>query len=99
MSGSCSAPAERERIVADVHEEQSGIPKVLSEALGAEVEMAVLPSVAAVVAAGPDGWLTVPGIGPVTGRARSRRRSAGPNPARKRFTKLTRTGAHAYRFS
>src|SRR3990172_1008335 len=38
------APVERVRIVVDVHEEQSGIPKVLSEELGAEVEMVALPA-------------------------------------------------------
>jgi len=38
------APVERIRIVVDVHEEQSGIPKVLAEELGAVVEIAALPA-------------------------------------------------------
>jgi ERCC4-type nuclease len=57
-------------IVADVHEEQSGIPSLL-ETLGAVVERASLSAgdylvgadTTEVLRASPDEWLDVPGVG------------------------------------
>ncbi|MGH3005454.1 MAG: hypothetical protein ACRDOS_06040 [Gaiellaceae bacterium] len=48
-------------IAVDVHRAKSGISAVLSEALGAEIG----------VAASPEEWLVVPGMGPERARALS----------------------------